>query len=61
LALERMKSVLQSYLLREGLKQEVDLGCEVVAYPDDGKTEEELLSKITDVMATQEEVHVTSQ
>jgi signal transduction histidine kinase len=57
-ALERMRSVLQSYLLNEGLKEEVDLGCEVFAYPDDGKTEEELLSKITDIMATQTEVHV---
>jgi signal transduction histidine kinase/GGDEF domain-containing protein len=52
LALERMRSVLQGYLLKEGLKEEVDLGCEAVTYPDDGKTEEELFTRITDIMAT---------
>jgi len=61
LALERMRNVLQGYLLREGLKEEVNVGCEAVTYPDDGKTEEELFTKITDIMATQKEVHVTSQ
>jgi signal transduction histidine kinase/GGDEF domain-containing protein len=61
LALERMRSVLRDYLLKEGLKEEVDLVCEVVAYPDDGKTEEELFSKITDIMVTQREVYVTNQ
>jgi signal transduction histidine kinase/GGDEF domain-containing protein len=60
-ALERMRSVLHGYLLKEELKEEVDLACEVVAYPDDGKTEEELLSKITDIMITQREVYVTYQ
>ena len=61
LALERMRSVIRDYLFKEGLKEEVDLGCEVVAYPDDGKTEEELLSKITDIMAAQREVHVMNE
>lgn len=61
LALERMRSVLQGYLFKEELMDEVDLGCEVVAYPDDGKTEEELLSKITDIMVTQREINITYQ
>jgi signal transduction histidine kinase/GGDEF domain-containing protein len=60
-ALERMRNVLRDRLLKEGLKEEVDLGCEVVAYPDDGKTEEELLFKITAIMETQREVYVTNQ
>jgi signal transduction histidine kinase/GGDEF domain-containing protein len=61
LALERMRSALRGFLLKEGLKEEVDLDCEVVAYPDDGKTEKELLSKITDIMVTRREVYVTNQ
>jgi signal transduction histidine kinase/GGDEF domain-containing protein len=60
-ALERMRSVIRDYLFKEGLKEEVDLGCEVFAYPDDGKTEEELFSKITDVMATQTDVYVMNE
>jgi signal transduction histidine kinase/GGDEF domain-containing protein len=60
-ALERMRNVLWDYLFKEGLKEEVDLGCEVFAYPDDGKTEEELFSKITDVMATQTDVYVMNE
>jgi GGDEF domain-containing protein len=60
-AQERMRSVLRDYLLKEGLKEEVDLGCEVFAYPDDGKTEEELFSKITDIMATQTDVYVMNE
>ena len=61
LALERMRSVIRDYLFKEGLKEEVDLSGEVVAYPDDGETEEELLSKITDIMATQTEMYVMNK
>jgi signal transduction histidine kinase/GGDEF domain-containing protein len=61
LALERMRSALQGYLLKEGLKEEVNLGCEAVTYPDDGKTEEELLTRITNIMATQREVYIMNE
>jgi GGDEF domain-containing protein/anti-sigma regulatory factor (Ser/Thr protein kinase) len=59
--LERMSSLLRDYLFKEGLKEEVDLVSEVIAYPDDGKTEEEFFFKLTNIMATQREVYVTNE
>jgi anti-sigma regulatory factor (Ser/Thr protein kinase) len=45
-ALERMNDLLRGYLLREGIEEEIELVCENIAYPEDGKTEEELLSRL---------------
>jgi PAS domain S-box-containing protein len=59
--LERMNSLIRAYLSKEGLEKEVDLVSEVIAHPDNGKTEEEFFFKITDIMATQREAYVTNE
>jgi PAS domain S-box-containing protein len=59
--LERMNSLIRAYLSKEGLEKEVDLVSEVIAHPDNGKTEEEFFSKITNIMANQREVYVTNE
>lgn len=59
--LERMSNLLLSYLLREKIEEEVDLVCEIIAYPDDGKTEEELLSRLENILATKGKVEVSSK
>ena len=60
-ALERMNNLLRSYLLREKIEEEVDLVFEIIAYPDDVKTEEELLSRLENILATKGEVEVSSK
>jgi PAS domain S-box-containing protein len=60
-ALERMSDLLRGYLLREGIEEEIELVCENIAYPEDGKTEEELLSRLENILATKGEVEVSSK
>ncbi|TAN63162.1 HAMP domain-containing protein [bacterium] len=46
-ASERIHKVFDYYITKKGLPRRKDILCEVLSYPEDGRTDEELISRIT--------------
>jgi len=43
---ERLQDIFNDFLSKEGLGKEIDIGCKVIGYPEDGSSDEELLEEI---------------
>ncbi|OGX31322.1 MAG: hypothetical protein A3D27_01660 [Omnitrophica WOR_2 bacterium RIFCSPHIGHO2_02_FULL_46_37] len=48
---ERIRNVFAYYLAKKGWEKKINIACEVLNYPDDGKSEEELAGKILGIKA----------